>query len=107
MDYAKLAKEILAGVGGRENVEGLTHCITRLRFTLKDDSEVQTEELKSLNGVVGVIAKGGQHQVVIGNEVANVYKAMMNLPEFAGDAQEEAPKIEEKSAVSSLSLIHI
>lgn len=101
MDYAKLAKEILAGVGGRENVEGLTHCITRLRFTLKDDSKVQTEELKSLNGVVGVIAKGGQHQVVIGNEVANVYKAMMNLPEFAGEAQEEAPKTEEKSEVSS------
>ena len=72
MDYAKLAKEILAGVGGRENVDALTHCITRLRFTLKDDSKVQMEELKSLNEVVGVIAKGGQHQVVIGNEVANV-----------------------------------
>lgn len=84
MDYKKTAQEIVKNVGGAENVKGLTHCITRLRFTLKDESKFNADAVKEINGVVGVVVKGGQHQVVIGNEVANVYKAVMELPGFSG-----------------------
>ncbi len=87
MNYTELAKDIIANVGGRDNVAGLTHCITRLRFTLKDETLFNGDAIKNLSGVVGVVVKGGQHQVVIGNEVGNVYKAVMSLPEFAEDAQ--------------------
>ena len=92
MDYQKLAKDIIANVGGRENVSSLTHCITRLRFSLKDASKFNNEAVKALDGVVGVVVKGGQHQVVIGNEVANVYKAVMALPEFSDDANQADKK---------------
>ena len=100
MDYQKLAKDIIANVGGRENVSSLTHCITRLRFSLKDASKFKNEAVKALDGVVGVVVKGGQHQVVIGNEVANVYKAVMALPEFSDDAN-QADKKPEKAQKAS------
>lgn len=87
MNYTELAKDIIANVGGHDNVAGLTHCITRLRFTLKDETLFNGDVIKNLSGVVGVVVKGGQHQVVIGNEVGNVYKAVMSLPEFSEDAQ--------------------
>lgn len=71
--YAELAKNIVKNVGGKENVAGLVHCITRLRFTLKDEGKANDEVLKAMNGVVTVMKSGGQYQVVIGNHVAEVY----------------------------------
>ena len=91
MDYVTSAKEIIKYVGGQSNVASLTHCITRLRFTLKDESLFQEEAIRAVDGVVGVVQKGGQHQVVIGNEVTNVYKAIMSLPEFGGSESTAAP----------------
>lgn len=79
MNYQELAKEILAKVGGRENISGLTHCATRLRFNLKDESKAQTDALKKVNGVMGVVNKGGQYQVVIGSDVASVYRPLTDL----------------------------
>lgn len=75
--YEKLAKEIVAGVGGKGNITGLTHCITRLRFKLKDESIAKTEELKKMDGVVTVMQAGGQYQVVIGNHVPAVFEEIM------------------------------
>ena len=71
--YSELAKDIVKNVGGKENVAGLVHCITRLRFTLKDEGKANDEVLKAMNGVVTVMKSGGQYQVVIGNHVAEVY----------------------------------
>ena len=71
--YDGLAKDIVKNVGGKENVAGLVHCITRLRFTLKDEGKANDEVLKAMNGVVTVMKSGGQYQVVIGNHVAEVY----------------------------------
>ncbi|WP_346705490.1 beta-glucoside-specific PTS transporter subunit IIABC [uncultured Agathobaculum sp.] len=71
--YSELAKDIVRNVGGKENVAGLVHCITRLRFTLKDEAKANDEVLKAMNGVVTVMKSGGQYQVVIGNHVAEVY----------------------------------
>lgn len=79
MAYEKLVKEILKDVGGKENINGLTHCITRLRFNLKDEEKANTEELKEVPGVVTVVQSGGQYQVVIGNHVPDVYKEFIEL----------------------------
>lgn len=84
-DYNKLAKEIIEHVGGQNNVEQLQHCVTRLRFYLKDESKADTEYLKSLTGIVTVIQASGQYQVVIGNEVSEVYEAILNVSNIDGE----------------------
>ncbi|MEI0530384.1 beta-glucoside-specific PTS transporter subunit IIABC [Brachyspira pilosicoli] len=71
--YESLAKEIIKNVGGKENINSLTHCVTRLRFKLKDESKANDEVLKNMDGVVTIMKSGGQYQVVIGNHVAEVY----------------------------------
>ena len=77
--YESLAKDIVRNVGGKENVSSLTHCITRLRFKLKDESKANDEVLKGMDGVVTVMKSGGQYQVVIGNHVPDVYADVMPL----------------------------
>lgn len=74
--YDGLARIIVQNVGGKDNIVSLTHCITRLRFTLKDESKAQTEILKEIDGIASIIQKGGQYQIVIGNEVGDVYDAV-------------------------------
>lgn len=76
-DYTELAKDIVAHVGGKENVTDLRHCVTRLRFRLKDVSKADTDYLKQRDGVVTVVEAGGQYQVVIGNHVPDVYAAVL------------------------------
>ncbi|WP_339297175.1 beta-glucoside-specific PTS transporter subunit IIABC [Paenibacillus sp. FSL R5-0623] len=88
-NYDQLAKDILSGVGGRENVNSVFHCVTRLRFKLKNESVAKTEELKNLPGVITVMQSGGQYQVVIGNEVPDVYKAVVKAGNFPSEGQVE------------------
>lgn len=76
-DYDALASTIIELVGDKENINNLIHCITRLRFYLKDESKANTEALKNTDGVIDVMKASGQYQVVIGNEVTNVYDAVM------------------------------
>lgn len=78
MDYKKIAADILENVGGKENVSNLEHCSTRLRFTLLDDSKVSEENIKALDGVISIIMKP-QCQVVIGNNVIEVYDELMKI----------------------------
>lgn len=73
-DYKNLAKTIIENVGGKGNIVNLKHCVTRLRFQLKDESLAKTEVLKNTTGVVTVVQAGGQYQVVIGSAVADVFK---------------------------------
>lgn len=92
--YETLAKEIVKNVGGKENVSSLVHCITRLRFKLKDESKANDEVLKNMDGVVTVMKSGGQYQVVIGNHVPDVYAEVMpllGLAEGEADQEENAP----------------
>ncbi len=74
--YDDLAEIIVRNVGGRDNIIGITHCITRLRFELKDDSKANTDVLKSTYGIVTVIKSGGQYQIVIGKDVISVYNSV-------------------------------
>lgn len=77
--YQTLAEEIVKNVGGKENVTGLVHCITRLRFTLKDEGIAKDQVLKDMDGVVTVMKSGGQYQVVIGNHVPEVFEDVIQL----------------------------
>lgn len=74
--YKGLSKEIIRDVGGKENIISLTHCMTRLRFTLKDDSVVNEKNLKSNTKILTALRSGGKYQVVIGNHVGDVYVEM-------------------------------
>ncbi|WKD59613.1 beta-glucoside-specific PTS transporter subunit IIABC [Corynebacterium caspium] len=74
MDKNKLAKDIIENVGGKENITGLVHCATRLRFSLADAKKVNDAQLNNLDGVLGVVANAAQPQVIIGNQVASVYE---------------------------------
>ena len=84
--YDGLARIIIQNVGGKGNVISLTHCITRLRFRLKDESKANTEILKQTDGIVTVIQSGGQYQVVIGNHVPDVFAAVNEIGKFSAAA---------------------
>ena len=95
--YTQLAADIVKNVGGKSNVISLAHCITRLRFKLKDEKKANTDVLKAMNGVVTVVQSGGQYQVVIGNAVGEVYDeilATQGIQAAGGDAaaEDDAPK---------------
>jgi len=86
--YDGLARIIIQNVGGKGNVINLTHCITRLRFKLKDESKANKEILESSNGIVKVMQSAGQYQVVIGNHVGEVYEAVMEIGKFGGGPEQ-------------------
>ena len=83
MDFKAMASSILSAVGGKENVSQVVHCATRLRFTLKDDTKADTDAIKKIKGVLSVVNAGGQYQVVIGNEVSNLFKEFKKLGNFS------------------------
>lgn len=82
MKYEQLCKDILTNIGGKENVLGVTHCVTRLRFQLKEETKANTEALKAMDGVMEIIRSGGQYQVVIGTHVEEVYKDLVAIGNF-------------------------
>ncbi len=79
LDNAKMAEQIIAAVGGKENIASVTHCMTRLRFNLKDDGLAEDEEIKKIDGVISVVRAGGQVQVVVGQGVDKVYAEVCRL----------------------------
>lgn len=90
--YNELAKDIVKNIGGKENVISLTHCITRLRFKLKDESIAKDDVLKNMSGIVTVMKSGGQYQVVIGNHVPEVYADVCELIDIDNLSSKEEPK---------------
>ncbi|WP_405315194.1 beta-glucoside-specific PTS transporter subunit IIABC [Lactobacillus helveticus] len=86
-NYDNLAKTIIQDVGGKDNVNSVVHCATRLRFKLKDEKKANDDALKDTDGVVTVVKAGGQYQVVIDNEVADVYDAVLKEVGFPGGGQ--------------------
>ncbi|WP_125567396.1 glucose PTS transporter subunit IIA [Companilactobacillus insicii] len=76
--YQQLAVEIIKNVGGRENINSLIHCITRLRFYLKNDKIPDDKAIQNLDGIINVARASGQYQVVIGNKVTEVYNAIID-----------------------------
>lgn len=91
-DFKKLASSVVDVVGGVGNVTNLTHCMTRLRFILKDEAKASDETVKNIPGVMGLVKQGGQYQIIIGNNVAAAYKEILALGVDGGatvDASEQ------------------
>lgn len=84
MDYSKTAAAVLKGVGGEENVQSLVHCATRLRFVIKDDAKIDKAAVKASPGVIATAEAGGQYQVVIGNEVPEVFAEIGKISKLGG-----------------------
>ncbi|WP_461203052.1 beta-glucoside-specific PTS transporter subunit IIABC [Enterococcus sp. N342-3-1-2] len=87
MDYKQLANDIYEKVGGDKNIQHVTHCATRLRFTLADDKKADSEGIKQLKGVTGLVQGNGQYQVIIGPDVSSVYA---QLPVTENGAEESS-----------------
>lgn len=98
--YEQLSKSIIENVGGKENIRSLTHCITRLRFQLKDESKANDDILKNMDGVVTIMHSAGQYQVVIGNHVPQVYDEVCEQIGIIPESKEEEKK--EKKTVGEI-----
>lgn len=77
MDYKQTAIDIVKNVGGSENIVSVTHCMTRLRFNLKDVSKAKKEDLEAIDGVIGVVYAGGQYMVILDQNLLPVYEAVL------------------------------
>lgn len=103
--YKELIERILKDIGGVQNVSAATHCFTRLRFTLKDPNIVNKKHLESLDKVMKVVDANGQLQIVIGNEVADVYEELVAAnPKLKGE--EGAASAAEKEKLSFKSVLN-
>ncbi|EAC8512934.1 PTS beta-glucoside transporter subunit IIBCA [Listeria monocytogenes] len=98
MNNSDLAKEVVKLVGGKENILSVIHCVTRLRFKLRDENLAETEKIKALKGVMTVVKSGGQYQVVIGDQVSYVYDEVIRVLGIKpDDAPQDNPEQEHKS----------
>ncbi|HZJ86659.1 MAG TPA: glucose PTS transporter subunit IIA, partial [Erysipelothrix sp.] len=91
MNYYSIASELIEHIGGEANIASLTHCFTRLRFVLKDNTKANTEAIENLEGIISVVEAGGQFQVVAGAKVEHFYEALMDQLTLDGSTS-EAPK---------------
>ncbi|WP_313186489.1 beta-glucoside-specific PTS transporter subunit IIABC [Lacrimispora sp.] len=103
MNYNQIAKDIITNVGGSDNIRGLTHCFTRLRFELRDTKKAKKEVIEHLEGVISVVESGGQFQVVLGTKVTKVYEAILPMISL----EENTAGSEEKGSVWNWILIAI
>lgn len=95
MSYEKLNEQIIEFVGGKENIQAVAHCVTRLRLTLKDRAAAKTEEIKELDGVIDVVSNEVAYQIIIGTHVMDVYTefmAMLGLTPADNHTHAEKPK---------------
>ena len=102
MDYKKLAYDLLPLVGGVQNISKLTHCATRLRFEFYDRSKVDAAAIEKTAGVISVVEKGGQFQVVVGNDVPITYRVLINEmggTAAGGNSTTTAPTEEKKPSI--------
>lgn len=104
MTSKEMAAQILELVGKKSNIITCTHCITRLRFTLKDDGKADVKKIESLEGVLGVQIQGGQFQVIVGNKVNKVYAELTELADLNSDSASAAGNAEtqKKGVVSRI-----
>ena len=88
-NYAALARSVIAALGGVDNISAVTHCMTRLRFVIKDDQLIDSPTLKTISGVLGVVRSDNQCQVIIGNTVSQAFQEVVSL--LPGDMQPAQP----------------
>ncbi len=93
MKYKEFNKNIIKYVGGKENIQAVVHCMTRLRFTLKDRNKANTAALKDLDGVIDVVSNNVAYQIIIGTHVVDVYDELIDLLGISGNDKEEVHKV--------------
>ncbi|MGP2469888.1 beta-glucoside-specific PTS transporter subunit IIABC [Yersinia sp. 2540 StPb PI] len=104
MDYQQLGLKILALIGGKHNVSKLTHCATRLRFEFNDDTKVDAKQIEKLEGVISVISvveRGGQFQIVVGNNVQQTYRTILKEIGSAPTPEKQGNKNKTKNGIFS------
>lgn len=103
-DYTELNQAILQGVGGIENVKDVIHCATRLRFSLRDSKKADAEALKNISGVLGTQEAAGSYHVLIGPNVDEVYKQLVEMPEIKAIGIRETEAIDDPETAQKLGL---
>lgn len=103
-NYDELSKQIVEAIGGKENVSFITHCLTRLRFNVKEKGRINVEQINDLNGVIGSQWVGNQFQIIIGQHVKEVYAVLAGSAEFENIIQQskEKEKITLKTLINKL-----
>ena len=99
-NYAALARSVIAALGGVDNISAVTHCMTRLRFVIKDDALIDSPTLKTIPGVLGVVRSDNQCQVIIGNTVSQAFQEVVSL--LPGDMQPAQPVVNPNSRCVAL-----
>ncbi|OMF85120.1 PTS transporter subunit EIIC [Paenibacillus sp. FSL R7-0337] len=100
----KTASEVLKAVGGKDNITTVTHCMTRLRFNLKDESIPNAEDIKKIPGVLGTVNAGGQFQIVIGQTVDQVYKSLTSKGGMANVIEADEDSVKQKKQITLKSI---
>jgi len=101
MNYQVTAQSIIKAIGGESNVLQLTHCMTRLRFNLKDETIVDDAKVKNISGVLGVTAKGGQYQVIIGPKVSGLYEEIISQIKLPTGVDTKIPQTKKTNSLKS------
>lgn len=101
MSYQAFCEEIIQNVGGKENIKGVVHCMTRLRFTLVDRDKANTEVLKNMEGVIDVVSNKVAYQIIIGTHVKDVYKELTALIGLSDGGEADLPK-EKKNPIKAI-----
>lgn len=91
---------MIAALGGVDNISAVTHCMTRLRFVIKDDALIDSPTLKTIPGVLGVVRSDNQCQVIIGNTVSQAFQEVVSL--LPGDMQPAQPRVNPNSRYVAL-----
>lgn len=104
MKYKDFNTKIIDLVGGKENVQAVVHCMTRLRFTLKDRSKAKTEEIKKMDGVVDVVSNDVAYQIIVGTHVSEVHSELISMLGISGEADFSENKVKKNPVKAVLDL---
>ncbi len=88
--FSEEAKQLLEHIGGKDNISAVSHCVTRMRFVLKDDKKADVKKIRSIKGVKGTFVQAGQFQVIIGNEVTDFYNTFVEVAGVDGVSKDKA-----------------
>lgn len=102
MKYQKFNENIIELIGGKDNVQAVVHCMTRLRFTLKDRGKAQTEALKNLDGVIDVVSNNVAYQIIVGTHVNEVHKELIDMLGMASNQPKEEAPTQKKNPIKAI-----
>ncbi len=106
-DYKKLAADIVEVVGGEGNIKSASHCMTRLRLVLADDSKLNVEEAKKIKGVLNIVTQNGERQFVIGQDVPSLYEEVSKYNiKLSGSVEDKDAAKEDKAAKEKGSVVN-